>query len=109
MQYTSLKSYKLKKGKFISPWNELATPMEDNKSWTYGRLPEYLWVGLVFYKYGRTEGLRRLGVLMGRLSKVEGLMNILVRQSRLSGFIRATVPVIGSHQKCYAAKGSLHE
>ena len=39
----------------------------------------------------------------------EVLMNILVRQSRLSGFIRATVPVIGSHQKCYAAKGSLHE
>ena len=76
MQYTSLKSYKLKKGKFISPWNELATPMEDNKSWTYGRLPEYLWVGLVFYKYGRTEGLRRLGVLMGRLSKVEGLNHI---------------------------------
>ena len=37
------------------------------------------------------------------------LLNILVRQSRLSGFIRATVPVIGSHQKCYAAKGSLHE
>ena len=30
-------------------------------------------------------------------------LNILVRQSRLSGFIRATVPVIGSHQKCYAA------
>ena len=43
---------------------------------------------------------------------VEGkaqFMNILVRQSRLFGFIRATVPVIGSHQKCYAAKGSLHE
>ena len=76
MQYTSLKSYKLKNGKFISPWNELATPMEDNKTWTYGRLPEYLWVGLVFYKYGRTEGLRRLGVLMGRLSKVEGLNHI---------------------------------
>ena len=36
-------------------------------------------------------------------------VNILVRQSRLSGFIRATVPVIGSHQKCYAAKGSLHD
>ena len=50
--------------------------MEDNKSWTYGRLPEYLWVGLVFYKYGRTEGLRRLGVLMGRLSKEEGLNHI---------------------------------
>ena len=43
MQYTSLKSYKLKNGKFIAPWNELATPMEDNKSWTDGRLPEYLW------------------------------------------------------------------
>lgn len=73
MQYTSLKSYKLKKGKFVSPWNEMATPMEDNKSWTYGRLPEYLWVGLVFYKYGRTEGFKRLGILMGKLSNVEGL------------------------------------
>lgn len=40
---------------------------------------------------------------------LETHVNILVRQSRLSGFIRATVPVIGSHQKCYAAKGSLHE
>ena len=36
-------------------------------------------------------------------------VNILVRQSHSSDFIRATVPVRESHQKCYAAKGSLHE
>lgn len=43
------------------------------------------------------------------LAHFEKYLNILVRKSRLSGFIRATVPIIGSHQKCYAAKGSLHE
>ena len=64
------------------------------------------------------EILRNVKLKIATISIVFGIiyvvlylykMNILVRQSRLSGFIRATVPVIGSHQKCYAAKGSLHE
>ena len=36
-------------------------------------------------------------------------LNILVRQSRLSGVAGANLPVHVSHQKSYAAKGSLHE
>lgn len=80
MQYTSLKSYKLKKGKFVSPWNEMATPMEDNKSWTYGRLPEYLWVGLVFYKYGRTEGFERLVLDCYEQCNLKGNHHIFFRE-----------------------------
>lgn len=76
MEYTSLKSYKLKKGKFISSWNEIMSPMEDNKSWTYGRLPEYLWIGLVFYKYGRNDGLKRLWAFLQQLRKVVDLNHI---------------------------------
>lgn len=41
----------------------------------------------------------------GSINKV----NILVRQSRLSGVGGANLPVHVSHQKSYAAKGSLHE
>ena len=36
-------------------------------------------------------------------------LNILVIQSHLSGIVRASLPVRKSHQKSYAAKGSLHE
>ena len=33
--------------------------LEDEKSWTYGRMPEYLWLGLILKYYGRDEGLRK--------------------------------------------------
>lgn len=32
---------------------------EDEKSWTYGRMPEYIWIGLILKYYGREEGLRK--------------------------------------------------
>ena len=64
MEYTKLSSYKFKKGKFISPWNEFMSPVDDNKSWTYGRLPEYIWIALILHKYGRQEGFRRLSPIL---------------------------------------------
>lgn len=60
MTPSKLKDYKLKKGKFISPLNEIMTSLEDDKSWTYGRLPEYLWIGLIMDYYGRDEGFKRM-------------------------------------------------
>ena len=33
--------------------------LEDEKSWAYGRMPEYLWIGLLLNYYGRDEGLRK--------------------------------------------------
>ncbi|WP_195410908.1 DUF5677 domain-containing protein [Ruminococcus sp. BSD2780120874_150323_B10] len=53
----SLKDHKLKKGKFISPWNDLEINMTENP-WFQNRLPEYIWLALIFDKFERTEALK---------------------------------------------------
>ncbi len=59
MRYSKLSDHLFKKGKFITPMNSfpLMQELNDEKSWSYGRLPEYLWIGLVLKYYGRKEGL----------------------------------------------------
>lgn len=59
---SKLSDHIFKKGKFTTPLNSIPTmsEMEDNKSWTYGRLPEYLWIGLILNQYGREKGLQKL-------------------------------------------------
>ena len=85
MEYSKLSSYKLKKGKFISPWNEFMKPVEDNKSWTYGRLPEYIWIALIFHKFGRQEGFRRLSPILHTIKDKTSLKYI-----RMSDFLMAS-------------------
>lgn len=85
VEYTKLSSYKFKKGKFISPWNEFLSPVDDNKSWTYGRLPEYIWIALIFYKYGRQEGFRRLSPIIHTIRDKTSLTHI-----RMSDFLLAS-------------------
>lgn len=60
-KYSKLSDHTLKKGKFITPINALPLmqELEDEKSWTYGRMPEYLWLGLILKYYGRDEGLKK--------------------------------------------------
>lgn len=64
-KYSKLSDHTFKKGKFITPINALPLmhELEDEKSWTYGRMPEYLWIGLILKYYGRNEGLKNLTVL----------------------------------------------
>ena len=61
IRYSKLSDHTFKKGKFITPLNTLpqAHELEDERSWTYGRMPEYLWIGLLLNYYGREEGLRK--------------------------------------------------
>ena len=46
---SKLSDHQLKKGKFITPINSIPSMQElsDEKSWTYGRMPEYIWIGLI--------------------------------------------------------------
>ena len=64
-----LTQHSFKKGKFTTPINSIPNmaPLEDEKSWTYGRMPEYLWIGLILHKYGRSEGLKRLYCIIKKL------------------------------------------
>lgn len=57
---SKLSDHIFKKGKFTTPLNNIMSSIPDEKSWTYGRLPEYLWIGLVFKYYGRKIGLEKM-------------------------------------------------
>ncbi len=85
MEHAKLSSYKFKKGKFISQWNEFISPVDDNKSWDYGRLPEYIWIALIFYKYGRQEGFKKLSAILHSLKDNTSLTHI-----RMSDFLLAS-------------------
>ncbi len=60
MEPSKLKDHVFKKGKFTTPLNAIMTTLSDDDSWSYGRLPEYLWIGLVLKKYGRSVGMEKM-------------------------------------------------
>lgn len=69
---SKLSEHKFIKGKFITPFNSIPLMQElsDEKSWSYGRMPEYIWIGLVFRKFGRTEGMNKLYKIVLQLHKL---------------------------------------
>lgn len=72
MRRSKLSDHTFQKGKFITPINAipLIHELEDEKSWTYGRMPEYLWIGLILKYYGRDEGLRKSYGIISALHKL---------------------------------------
>lgn len=72
MQHSKLSDHVFKKGTFITPFNSIETMQElaDEKSWTYGRLPEYLWIGLILKHFGRECGLRKLYSIISFLHRI---------------------------------------
>lgn len=56
MSDIKLSEHRFHKGKFISPWNDMGFTMTQTP-WFQRRLPEYLWIGLILDKYGRSDGL----------------------------------------------------
>lgn len=72
MQHSKLSEHTFKKGKFITPFNSISVMQElsDEKSWTYGRMPEYLWIGLVLKHFGRDVGLSKLFSIISELHKL---------------------------------------
>lgn len=90
-KHSKISDHTFKKGKFITPINSL--PMmqefEDEKSWTYGRMPEYLWIGLLLKYYGREEGLRKSYSIISTLHKLAPDLNT----ARLSQVIKLDAEV----------------
>ena len=72
MEHSKLSSHTFIKGKFITPFNSLPMmqELEDEKSWMHGRMPEYLWIGLILKYYGRDDGLKKLYHIISILHKV---------------------------------------
>ena len=72
MNHSKLSDHIFKKGKFITPMHKIQNLKElaDEKSWTYGRMPEYLWIGLLFKFLGRDVALKRFHYIMDLLHKI---------------------------------------
>lgn len=65
--HSKLSDHKFKKGKFVTPWNELMTELTRENSWYHGRLPEYLWLALIIEHYGREKGLIKCNSIFNKL------------------------------------------
>jgi hypothetical protein len=51
------KGHKFKRGKFVTPFNELLTQLGKEEQWYLGRLPEYMWLALIFYSHPREKAI----------------------------------------------------
>lgn len=62
MKPSPLSAHRFLNGEFVTPFNSIPSLhiMNDEESWFYGRLPEYLWIGLIFKSFERKEGLKKL-------------------------------------------------
>lgn len=72
MEPSKLSDHKFVKGKFITPINSLpqTSVLSDDESWTYGRLPEYIWIGLILDYYGRSVGFEKLHLIILKLREI---------------------------------------
>lgn len=91
MASSKLSEHVFKKGKFTTPLNSIPTmsEMKDEKSWTYGRLPEYLWIGLILNQYGREQGLQNLYKIIVELHRLAPDM----RAPRMSDILSLDVTI----------------
>jgi len=73
MEHSKLSEHKFKKGKFITPWNELIHDKGKITSWFHTRLAEYLWIGLIIEYYGRKSGLEKCHFIIKNCMKLRHL------------------------------------
>ncbi|MCL2671007.1 MAG: DUF5677 domain-containing protein [Clostridiales bacterium] len=60
----------------MTPLNSLDQPL-DEISWFHDRLPEYVWIGLIIKKFGRTLGLNYCGRISNLLKTINTDMNAI--------------------------------
>lgn len=63
------KGHKLKKGKFITPFNEILTEIGKEEQWYLGRLPEYIWIALIYKSNTRKKSFELIQNILQELNK----------------------------------------
>jgi hypothetical protein len=76
LQHSKLEEHKFKRGKFITPWNDMIGDKGKMQSWSLERLPEYIWIGLIFKKYGRRIGLEKCYLAVKKLKTLDDKINV---------------------------------
>lgn len=86
MEPSKLSDHVFKKGKFITPLHNIPNMAEfsDEKSWPYGRMPEYLWIGLIFKHFGREKGFKKMFDILSKLHE----LSPTIRTVRISQILK---------------------
>jgi len=71
MTHSKIKDHKVRSGKVITPWNNAMGSTMTFSSWTFSRLPEYIWLCFIHNHYGRDEGLKRAALILRDISSFE--------------------------------------
>ncbi len=108
MEPSKLSEHIFKKGKFITPLNNIpnAKAFSDEKSWSYGRMPEYLWIGLILKHFGRKTGFEKLNDIISTLHKLAPTLNT-VRMSQILKLDATTQKQLYSYIISMGAKEAL--
>ena len=77
MEHSKLSDHYFKKGKFITPWNNLLGNMSVSTNWFNDRMPEYLWLGLILDYLGRKNGLEKCYEIIMKLNEISENKNSL--------------------------------
>lgn len=87
MEHSKLKDHDFKKGEFIAPWNkDILESKIKLVSWFKERLPNFIWIGLIFERYGREEGLNICGKIVNEIVK----LNIKLQSLKFSEIIKCS-------------------
>lgn len=72
IMHSKLSDHKFKKGEFITPWNNIPNIqcLDDEACWVYGRMPEYLWIGMILDKLGRDNGIKKIMDIFLKLHQI---------------------------------------
>lgn len=73
---SNLSKHIWKKGKFITPWNNLLGSKTRVLSWSLDRLPEYLWLGFILDKYERKLGLAKACSILDYLHEINNELSV---------------------------------
>ena len=66
--------HELKKGKFLTPFNQVdGLQLSD---WSYSRMPEYLWLGLILGNFERTVALEHCGKILTKLHNLSTTIDL---------------------------------
>lgn len=68
---SKLSDHKFEKGKLITPINTIVSEMVKEKSWYYGRIPEYIWLGLIISHGERLEQLEKCRQILNYLNTTD--------------------------------------
>lgn len=71
IERSKLSEHKFEKGKLITPFNRLFQDLLREESWYYGRMPEYVWLGLIVNDGERNVQLEKCLKILNFLHKLD--------------------------------------